>query len=300
MKGGIKLITSDKIFMNDNIAKKLFKNEKYGKKLSARVISDVIGADYEDVLNNIEPASDEIAFSALTVNSTADVIYHDDSVYFNIEINRYNTKSKPKQLESYVFQLFLSQLHNYKNYNNIKRIVQISIDAYDFFGQGEFMYKVSLMEEKHHIPYNDLISLIHLNVDYLRNKSYNQIVEENNKLMLDLYFLICNDDDILDEIYERDDLMKKIVNEAKQIAGLEKMDLYLTDEEMIKQDEEFIRQEGYKDGLAEGHASGLAEGRNERQNEMIINLYKNGISLDLISKSANLSIEEVQKIINKK
>jgi len=78
-KRGEKL--SKSVLLNEKIAKKLFKNEKYGKQLSAKVISDVIGADYEEVLNNIKPASEEIAFSALTVNSTADVIYHDDLVY---------------------------------------------------------------------------------------------------------------------------------------------------------------------------------------------------------------------------
>ncbi len=31
---------------------------------------------------------------------------------------------------------------------------------------------------------------------------------------------------------------------------------------------------------------------------MIINLHNNGVPIDVISKSANLTIEEVQKIIN--
>lgn len=42
---------------------------------------------------------------------------------------------------------------------------------------------------------------------------------------------------------------------------------------------------------------GLEEGRLEKEKEMIINLYNNGAALDLISKSSNLSIEEIKKII---
>ena len=137
------------------------------------------------------------------------------------------------------------------------------------------------MEEKHHILYNNLIQFIHLNIDYLRKIEYNEIINGNNKLMKDLYFLICDDEKRLDNLYERDNLMKNIVDEAKKIAGIEKMDLYLTDEELMKQDEEFFREEGKK----------------EYQQQIVYNLYNNGASLDLISKSTNLSIDKINKII---
>ena len=273
---------NNKVFLNEKVAKKLFKNDKEGRILSAMVISEIIGADYNEVFDNIKLSSEELAFSALTVNSTADVIYHDDATYFNIELNFYNIKSKSRQLESYVYQIYLGQLHTYHNYHDIKKIVQISIDAYDFFDKDEFMYKFLLMEEKYHFAYNDLIQIIHYNLAHLRNMSYNDVVKNNNKVMKALYFLVCNDDEKLDVVYERDDLMKEVINGAKQIAGIEKMNLYLTDEEMMKQDEEFFRKEG----------------RKEEKREMIINLYNNGVSLDIISNSSGLSIDEVQKIIN--
>lgn len=41
--------TKPKVFLNDKIAKKILKNEKLGKQFSARIISDLIGADYEEV-----------------------------------------------------------------------------------------------------------------------------------------------------------------------------------------------------------------------------------------------------------
>ena len=95
--------------------------------------------------------------------------------------------------------------------------------------------------------------------------------------MKDLYFLICGKEK-LDIVYEGvDNLMKKIINEAKEIAGIEKMNLYLTDEEMIKNDQEYYKELG--------------------QQELIIAFYKNGASLDLISKSSGLSIDKINKII---
>ena len=67
-------MNNNKLFLNEQVAKKLFKNEKYGKILSAKVISDVIGASFDEVYNGINLSTDEIAFSAKTLNSTADAI----------------------------------------------------------------------------------------------------------------------------------------------------------------------------------------------------------------------------------
>jgi len=36
----------------------------------------------------------------------------------------------------------------------------------------------------------------------------------------------------------------------------------------------------------------------EKQREMVINLFNNNVSLDVISKSSGLTIEEVEEIIN--
>ena len=54
--------------------------------------------------------------------------------------------------------------------------------------------------------------------------------------MKDLYFLVCGYDN-LDVVLENGDkLMKDIIDESKKIAGIEKMNLYLTDEEMMELD----------------------------------------------------------------
>ena len=176
-----------------------------------------------------------------------------------------------------MYQLSLGQLHSYKDYYKMKKVVQISIDSFDFLGFGDFIYNIFLMDEVHCKKITDKLHIIHINIDYLRKIDYNNIVNSNSQLMKDLYFLICGKEK-LDIVYEGDDnLMKKIINEAKEIAGIEKMNLYLTDEEMIKNDQEYYKELG--------------------QQELIIAFYKNGASLDLISKSSGLSIDKINKII---
>ena len=78
--------------------------------------------------------------------------------------------------------------------------------------------------------------------------------------------------------------MGEIIDEAKQIAGIEKMNLYLTDEELLKMDQE----DYYKKGVE------------QTKRDMIINFYNNGVQINIIAKAANLSQDEVKTIINKK
>ena len=79
--------------------------------------------------------------------------------------------------------------------------------------------------------------------------------------------------------------MKEIIDESKKIAGIEKMNLYLTDEEMLELDKKHYIEVGYN------------QGREENRKEIVKSFYQNGASLELISKSTGLSIEDINKII---
>ena len=101
------------------------------------------------------------------------------------------------------------------------------------------MYHVSFMKEKYHIKENDDITKIYINLEYLRKLDYTNIEISGNELIHNLYFLICEDEKKLRDVYERDNLMKKVIEEAKKIAGTMELDLYLTDEELVKENEEY-------------------------------------------------------------
>ena len=86
------------------------------------------------------------------------------------------------------------------------------------------------------------------------------------------------------------EFMKKVIGTAKEIAGEEKIPLYLSEAEIRRLDREEAVQEGYD--------AGKADGIEQTHVEMIIALYKNNVSLEIISKSSGLSIEEIENIIN--
>ena len=84
--------------------------------------------------------------------------------------------------------------------------------------------------------------------------------------------------------------MKEIIKEANKIAGVEKMDLYFTDDELRKQDYD----QGMKDGIIEGKKEGIIEGKKE----LILNMKEQGLDIEKIASISKLPVDEVEKIIN--
>ena len=54
-----------------------------------------------------------------------------------------------------------------------------------------------------------------------------------------------------------------------------------------------------EEGIEQGLEQGIERGITQNKKEVIFNLYQMGLSLDMIAKAVNLSIDEVKKIIEK-
>ncbi len=56
--------------------------------------------------------------------------------------------------------------------------------------------------------------------------------------------------------------------------------------------------EGIVEGMQKGKALGVEEGREKEQANLVLNMFKNDISMEQISKIANISIERVKEILS--
>ena len=272
------------VLMNDKVAKKIFKNSKVSKELTARIVSEILNINYEDIYNNIRLISEEVAFSALTVDSRTDVMLESNSIYVDVEICYTKGSTRDAQTNTYVYQIFLSQIKNYHDYKKIKKVIQILIENYDYFNENKFIYDVVLMEKNLHLIEVDWIEKYHVNLEYLRKLGYNIIINEEEKLSKLLYFLVC-EKDMLEEVYKGDEFMEKVVKEAREIAGLDNLNLYFSEEEVQKMDMEESYEKGLNDGIV------------QKEREMVINMFNKNISTELIAECANLTTREVNEII---
>ena len=59
-------------------------------------------------------------------------------------------------------------------------------------------------------------------------------------------------------------------------------------------------QQEYYDGKQEGIEQGIQEGTLETKKEIVLNMYKDNMEIDKISKYSGLSLKEVNEIINSK
>ena len=272
--------------MYDRVIKKIFRNKKFGKELTARIVSSILNKDYKLIFDHLVLTSEEIAFDTRTVDSKADMVLEDDSIIVNVEINYKNGPYRNAQMNSYVYQLYLNQIVDSDSYLKVKKVIQIIIETKDYFKRNEFMYNVVYMEKNLHIVEDEKIEKFRINIANLVKSTYNDIKRDPLKYLL--YFLVCNDDARLEEIYGDDDFMKEVIKESKKIAGALRVPLYypLTDEEVEKLDEQYFINQG------------IQQGKLQEKSEIVINLFKKDIPIKTIAECASLTTDEVKNIIN--
>ena len=291
------------IIMHDKIVKKLFTSthDDIGKRLCARIIAALLDEDETDIYNNIEFIHPNIQANINYPNNEADTVLTDNGTIWNFEYNlNYSDRLHIKNT-IYLTQLFLRQLPTMKEIDNIKKVIRVDFDNYDFFGENEFLYHCQMMDTKYHKIENNYISAYHFNLHKLNNMSYNEAKESTSLLEKCLYFLVRDNKD-LDTFYKGDELMEKTLKEVDYLSREKDAILFYDSDELyrlarldaIKEGKE----EGIKEGLEEGREQGIKQGQKEKEIELIKKMLKNNIALETISNITNLSIEEIKKLNN--
>lgn len=268
----------DLVFINDKVVKKILNSErKECREYLVRIISEVTGIESDLLRDNIELITNEVSSNAYLVNSTVDSIFKGDNKYFNIEINYNNTPIALVKNNIYLYNMVLRQVKKSKDYNRINPVIQININNYDKFKEGDFVYKSQMIESKSGKVRDEIITIYDINLEYLERIDYNEIKKGiSYNLEKLLYIFICGNEEILDYIYNGDEIMLEIKDEFKsQIKELDEM-LYYDPEELKRIGEQQIRED-------------------ERKN-IVKNMVDNDLSDDLIMKSLNITLEELQNL----
>ncbi len=138
--------------LNDEVARPLFKNSPVAKELTARVVGEILKVDYKEIINNMKLITDDMIFTPKIVDSRTDMMLELDKYYVNIEFCYTRGSTRQKQMDSYVYEIFLGQVRKTEDYKSMKNIVQIMIENYDYFKSGKLIYEVGLMEKELGIP----------------------------------------------------------------------------------------------------------------------------------------------------
>ncbi len=203
------MITEQKVLLKDEFAKKIFRSEDC-KEYVASVIAVLLHLKKEDVMNNLTLINPEVNVNKNVKNQEVDVIYDTKENYVNIEINYRNSQDLRIKNNAYIAQLYLKQIKPKEKYQ-IKPIVQININNYDYYKKKKFIYHSVVMEEEYHIARDKNIEIFDINVDLLTEIDYNEIEKLNERdLKWLLYIFVCGDKRRRKEVYGESEMMKKV------------------------------------------------------------------------------------------
>lgn len=275
----------ERVLLKDKVVKKLLNSENPTcREYLVRLISASTGISVKLLRNNIELITPNINSNSNYVNSVSDVMVKDNENYYNIEINYNNVPIAIIKNNIYMYNSILRQVHKSDDYKNVKGVIQININNYDLFGKGEFVYDSMMIEKKHHIVRDNMLRVIDINLDFLSNIDYNKI-KKGNEYNLEklLYFFVCNDKKLLDNIYNGNGLMRDI----SKIFNIDIEDL---DKQLYYNYDEYMKEVSYEQGEIDATL--------KRNKEIIKNMLENNLDKDLMLKITKLDEETLNKIID--
>ena len=132
-------------------------------------------------------------------------------------------------------------------------------------------------------------------MDYFKKVWYHGNIKDENPFFM---LLAASNKEELDKISKGDRFMEEISKKVKKLN----LDPEIVKEIVIENEDEIIKNSiyhnGIKEGISQGIKEGIKEGIEQRTKEMVINMYDGKLPIEQISKYANLTIDEVQDIIN--
>lgn len=196
---------------------------------------------------------------------------------YNIEIQRAGSGAGARRIRYHQAMLDSHTLKKKKDFSELPNLYIIFILEHDLFQRGNPIYFVNKTldikdEDDHYLPFDDGCNIMYINGDYRGDDAL-------GKLMHD--FSTPN----ADEMYY-DELASKVRFHKQEEKGVQTM---------CK-----IIEEYGDERAAEALKQGIQQGAQEKAIENAKNFYANGVSIEIIAKSLNMTLEEVEKLVNKK
>ena len=218
-----------------------------------------------------------------------DAYVKDSSRIFNVEMQKVSNDELPKRSRYYSSMIDASDLLKGVDYTNLSETFIIFLCKEDPFDKNlpVYTFKSTCQENKDFIL-NDQAYRIFFNA---AAAEYEKDLEIQSFLNYIKYKEAT--DELTDKISKLiEDIKNREYNkEAYMIEHLKVRDNIM---EGLREG----RLEGLKEGKKEGRKEGLKEGRIETVKEAARNFYANGVSLDIIAKSLNITKEKVQEYIS--
>jgi len=225
-----------------------------------------------------------------------DVIVNSTDVYWDLEAYTIFGRDGLTKSLAYEARIFQNQFEIGDEYKNVKKVIQIIIVEQPSIPLKEELIAKYTYKNKN-FELSQLEEIILVRLDLLERYLYNDDGKCDIKLLKFLQFLKAKNQKERDTIVGRKKGMLKEINSF--IKRFMKSERAHRRYKKYGLQERVWREQGLYLGRKEGRKEGQKQGRILEKYNIITNMYQNGCDLQFISKTVEIPVVEIKKILEK-
>lgn len=273
--------------LSDTMLKAMFQNENRIK-YSAKFLSYFIDVEYEDILNNICLAKNELDNNNESdKGERCDYVALLSDTSLNIEVNNNSSLEVLERNMEYAHRLYSKKIRRGEENYQYTQVIQFNLNNFAFKGNDKIV-DIYTVTNDDNIGLSNKLIFVQIYVPNLRKKWYTKGMKSLSEEEKYILALVEMDLDKLNDL-GGENIMDEYVKEAEEVSfegGVGEA----YDKEWA------LRDQGYRDGLSQGKAEGFSQGKIENKKEIAKNMLSKAMEVELISEITGLSIEEIKNL----
>ncbi|WP_084266233.1 Rpn family recombination-promoting nuclease/putative transposase [Methanobrevibacter filiformis] len=283
--------------LNDYLFKKIFGEIEREENLKY-LLNLILGRTGKNEIIEVEIVESTIS-GKLHKNkkSILDIRAKTKTEIFNIEVQLQKTAMGDRSI-FYSSQIMSSSSKSGKDYIEMPKVIMINILGFENKESQKFIRRYLYLEEDELLIFTDKLETYEIDMPKFRKLENKDIKNPTHRLLMYL------------DIETPENIIKELINMDKALANAQAIEEHVTQTpeeyrkyqqiEMYKHDQATLKriakEEGREEGIKEGEQIGIEKGRNEEKLTIAINLKKQGLAPENISKATGISITEIKDL----
>ena len=257
--------------LSDTMLKAMFQNENRIK-YSAKFLSYFIDVEYEDILNNICLAKNELdKNNENDKGERCDYVALLSDTSLNIEVNNNSSLEVLERNMEYAHRLYSKKIRRGEENYQYTQVIQFNLNNFAFKGNDKIV-DIYTVTNDDNIGLSNKLIFVQIYVPNLRKKWYTKGMKSLSEEEKYILALVEMDLDKLNDL-GGENIMDEYVKEAEEVS--------------------------FEGGVGEAYDKEWAlrdEGKRESKKEIAKNMLSKAMEVELISEITGLSIEEIKNL----
>ena len=257
--------------LSDTMLKAMFQNENRIK-YSAKFLSYFIDVEYEDILNNICLAKNELdKNNENDKGERCDYVALLSDTSLNIEVNNNSSLEVLERNMEYAHRLYSKKIRRGEENYQYTQVIQFNLNNFAFKGNDKIV-DIYTVTNNDNIGLSNKLIFVQIYVPNLRKKWYTKGMKSLSEEEKYILALVEMDLDKLNDL-GGENIMDEYVKEAEEVS--------------------------FEGGVGEAYDKEWAlrdEGKRESKKEIAKNLLRNKVDISIIASSTGLTEEEINSL----